>query len=308
MALHLAELAGVELAGLEQDGVGDPQLAHVVEEGPLQQRAHRRRVQPGRLSHAPRVDGDAVVVGVGVAVALGDGAAHHAQRLEVGVEQAARERLQPPQEARHDRVDEQRGGEHHPDPEGDGVEEADPGLGPLPVGDLEPRRQAPGDAPGGIVQGQHLREQPARVRRRPARRRGASHLGARGVADGDDRRSGRSGPGSGSSRAGRGSAGPRRGPESPASSWGARASCSMAAPCAARSDGELVGPPALAVDHHAGEEHRDHEDRDGHAPQQRPLDGTVALHHPLRGDCSPPRRSLPYHPGRGASRPGGGPR
>ncbi len=110
--LHLLELLLREVAGLEQDAVPDADLAHIVEERTLDERAHLVVGEARLLTETDGIDGDPVVVDVRVAVPLGYGAAEHVEDLHVGVQEVVGETRDPPQEAGDHRV-EQQGGEQH---------------------------------------------------------------------------------------------------------------------------------------------------------------------------------------------------
>src|SRR5512134_2714194 len=115
MGLHDAELLIVELAGLEQDVVRDTDLADIMEKGPLDQRTHVLCRQPHGLADAGGVEGDTVVVGIGVTVPLGYGAAQHGKRLEVCVKEACRIVRNSPHEMQDYRVEDACHGEYYGD-------------------------------------------------------------------------------------------------------------------------------------------------------------------------------------------------
>ena len=62
MAPHLSQLGGVELAGLQEDPVRDPELPHVVEEGPGPDLPHHALRELQALREQVREEGDAVGV------------------------------------------------------------------------------------------------------------------------------------------------------------------------------------------------------------------------------------------------------
>ena len=69
MRLHDDALLRGQPAGLEQDGVGDADLAHVVQGGGPLDQVHRLCVQPGRAAEAGRQPGHPLRVLAGVVVA-----------------------------------------------------------------------------------------------------------------------------------------------------------------------------------------------------------------------------------------------
>ncbi len=109
MRLHDAELLRVEASRFEQDGVGNGDLADVVQEGPLDERAHLPAAKAQRFREAQRIERDPVVVGIGVAVALGDRGAEQRDALEIRAEQAFGVIRQSPGLLSHDGVDGQGG-------------------------------------------------------------------------------------------------------------------------------------------------------------------------------------------------------
>ena len=105
--LHDGELDIIELAGLVQDLVADADLADVMKECALDQRANLFAAQAGRLGEMGGVERHAIVVRVGIAVAVRDRAAEHLHRLQIGGEQAFREVRQPAGQPEDDRVHQQ---------------------------------------------------------------------------------------------------------------------------------------------------------------------------------------------------------
>ncbi len=277
MVLHLAELGRVETPGLEQDRVADAQLSHVVEEGALEERAHLGAGEARRLPDARGVDGDAEVVGVGVAVSLRDGAAHHAKRLEVGVEQAQGQVLQPAQQAGDDGVDERGGGEDDPDPQSDGAGEPASRIGPLLRRYLEPGVHVPGDASRRVAQGDDHGDEPLRAADRATRIGDASDLHSGSILDGQDDEAAAGRRGRGSLHAVENALdGGMIGQSSielfqHGKSQHRRA---LGGPVG----GQFLRPSALSAGHHHRGDGRDRQGRDRQPQQEHPLDGTVSRH------------------------------
>ena len=62
MKPHFSQLGGVELSGLQEDFARDPELPHVVEEGPGADLLHRGRRELEAVCEQVREEGDAVAV------------------------------------------------------------------------------------------------------------------------------------------------------------------------------------------------------------------------------------------------------
>ena len=77
--------ACVSLSRFEKNGVANPDFPHVMKQRALDEGTHILVRETDLLGQANRVQGHAVVVRVGVAIALGDGAAQHLQSFEVRV-------------------------------------------------------------------------------------------------------------------------------------------------------------------------------------------------------------------------------
>ncbi len=153
MLPHHGELGLVEPRGLQEDGIGDADLAHVVEHRALDEGAHGVVVEPERLADPRGVDRDPVVVGVRVAVALGDGAADHLEHLQVRIEEVEGEPGQASHQAQDDRVEQRRGQEDRSDRERDGAQQSLAGCGLLLRGGDEHPFCPRGDAAAAVPEG-----------------------------------------------------------------------------------------------------------------------------------------------------------